>query len=82
MGDRQKYLDVALQVGDNLGMWKGYWGGTMLVLLSGQIIIIADPSVSEFEEIIQRLETTATDMNVHGTWDICKEHCSIIAWSF
>ena len=41
-------------------------GGTVLVALSGQIIIIADPSVSGFEGIIQRFEVTATGMNVHG----------------
>ena len=41
--------DVALQAGDNLSMWKGCQSGTILVTLSGQIIIIADPSVSGFE---------------------------------
>ena len=53
----------------------------MLVALSGQIIIIVDPSVSGFEGMIQRFEVTATGTNVCGTWDIDREHCSPIAWS-
>ena len=32
--------------------------------------------------MIQRFEITATGTNVHGTWDIDKEHYSFIAWSF
>ena len=36
----------------------------MLGALSGQIIIIVDPSVSGFEGMIQRFEVTATGMNV------------------
>ena len=31
--------------------------------------------------MIQRFEVTATGMNVCGTWDINKEHCSFTAWS-
>ena len=54
----------------------------MLVALSGQITVIVDPSVSEFEGMIQRFEVTATGMNVCGTWDIDREHCSPIAWPF
>ena len=38
--------------------------------LSGQIIIIVNPSVSGFEGMILRLNVTATGMNVCGTWDI------------
>ena len=54
----------------------------MLVALSGHIIIIADPSVSGFEGMIQRFEVAVTGTNVHGAWDTDKEHCSFIAWSF
>ena len=54
----------------------------MLVTLSGQIIIIADPSGSGFEGMIQRFEVTATGMNVSGTQDIENEHCSFIARPF
>ena len=39
----------------------------MLVALSGQIIIIVDPSVSGFERKIQRFEVTETGMNVCDT---------------
>ena len=53
----------------------------MFVALSEQIVIV-DPSVSKFGGMIQRFEVTATGMNVCGTWDIDKEHCSPIAWSF
>ena len=42
---RWKYLDIALQTGANLSVWKGCQMGTMLAALSGQIIIIVDPSV-------------------------------------
>ena len=42
----------------------------MLILVSGG-----------FEGMIQRLEVTATGMNVCGTWDIDREHCSIV-WTF
>ena len=38
----------------------------MLVALLGQIIVIVDPIVWEFDGIIQRFEATAIDMNVHG----------------
>ena len=38
--------------------------------------------MSQFEGIIQRFEVTAMGMNVCGTWDIDREHCSPIAWSF
>ena len=54
----------------------------MFVALTGQIIVIVDPSVSEFEGMILRFEITATGINVCGTWDIDKEHCSPIACSF
>ena len=54
----------------------------MLVTLSGNVIVIADPSVLGFEGMIQRFEVTATGMNVCGTWHIDKECCSFIAWSF
>ena len=54
----------------------------MLVALSGKIIIIVDCSVLEFEGMIQRFEVTATVMNVYDTWDIDRENCSPIAWSF
>ena len=54
----------------------------MLVALSGQTIIIVDPSVLGFEGMIHRFEVTATSMNVCGTLDVNKEHCSPIAWSF
>ena len=53
----------------------------MLVALSGQIIGIANPSVWRFEGIIQRFEVIAIGTNVCGTWDIIKEHCSLIALS-
>ena len=52
----------------------------MLVVLSWQIIILADPSVWGFEGIIQRFEVIG--MNVCGALDITREHCSFIAWSF
>ena len=32
--------------------------------------------------MIQSFEVTATGMNTCGTWDIDREHCSPIAWSF
>ena len=54
----------------------------MLEALSGQIIIIVDPSVSEFEGMTHGFEVIATDMNVCDTWDIDREHCSPIAWLF
>ena len=54
----------------------------MFVTLSGQIIVIAGLSVLGFEGMIQRFEVTATGMNVHGTWDIDREHCSFSAWPF
>ena len=66
MGGRWKYLDVALQAGDDLCMWKDCWIGTVLVALSGPIIVIVDPGVSEFEGMIQRFEVTATGMDVFG----------------
>ena len=53
----------------------------MLVALSGQIIIIVDPSVLGFEGMIQKFEKSVTGMNIYGIWDIDKEHCSQIAWS-
>ena len=31
--------------------------------------------------MIQRFEVTATGMNVCGTWDMGKEHSSLITWS-
>ena len=44
----------------------------MVVALSGQITIIVDPSVFEFEGMIHRFEVTATGMNACGvgilTW--------------
>ena len=54
----------------------------MLVALSGQINIIADPGVSGFEGLIQRFEVTPIGMNVCGTWDINRENCSPIAQLF
>ena len=51
-------------------MWKVCWSCTVLVALSGQIIVIVDTSVSECEGMIQRFELTATCMNVCGAWDI------------
>ena len=54
----------------------------MLVALSGQSIIIAEPSVSEFEGIFQRYEVTAIGANVCGAWDIVKEHGSFIGCLF
>ena len=54
----------------------------MLVALSGQIIAVVDPRVSEFEGMIQRFQVAATGMDVCGTWDINREHSSPIAWSF
>ena len=79
---RRKYVDVALPAGDNLSMWEVCCRGTLLVALSGKSIVIADPSVSGIKGIIQRFEETATGMNVSGTWDIDREHCSPIAWLF
>ena len=38
----------------------------MVVTLSGQIIIIADPNVSGFEGMIQRFKVTATGRKVCG----------------
>ena len=32
--------------------------------------------------MIQRFEVTATGTNICDTWDIDREHCSSIAWSF
>ena len=63
-------------------MWKGCWSGTVLVALSRQIIVTVDPSVSEFEGMIQRFEVTATGMNPCGTQDTDREHCPPIAWLF
>ena len=54
----------------------------MLVALSGQITIIVNPSVSGFERMIQQFEVTATGVNVCGTGDTDREHCSPIAWLF
>ena len=54
----------------------------MLVALSGQIVVIIDSWAWGFEGIIQRFVVTAIGMYVHGMWDIIKEHCSFIAWSF
>ena len=75
-------MDVALKAGDNLSMWKGCWRGTVLVALSGQVIIIVDPSVSGFEGMIQRFEVTATGTNVCGTWNIDRKkmfpYCLVI----
>ena len=51
----------------------------MLVTLSGQVIISADPSISGFEGMIQKFDVTAAGMNVHGAWDIDKEHYSFIS---
>ena len=48
-------------------MWKGCLRGIVLVTLSRQIIVIADPSVSGFERMIQRFEVTVIGMNVGGT---------------
>ena len=53
----------------------------MLVALSGQIIVIVDQSVLEFEGMTQRFEVTGTGMNACATWDIDREDCSPIAWS-
>ena len=50
----------------------------MLVALSGQIIVIVDPSVLGLKGMIQRFEVTATGMNVCGAWDIEREHYSPI----
>ena len=47
-------------------MWKDFSKGTMLVTLSGQIIIIADPSVSGFEGMIQGSEVTVTGMCIRS----------------
>ena len=44
--------------------------------------MIGVPIVLGLEAMIQRLEVIAIGMNVHGVWDIDKEHCSFIAWSF
>ena len=52
----------------------------MLVILSWHISIIADPSVSGFEKMIQRFEVIETGTNACSTWDIDKEHYSFIAW--
>ena len=41
--------------------------GTVLVALSGKIIVIGDPSVWGFEGILQRFEVTAIGTNVCGT---------------
>ena len=54
----------------------------MLITLSGQTIIIAYPSVSGFEGLIQKFEVNVISMNVHGKWDIGKEYSSFIAWLF
>ena len=78
----EKYLGVALQAVDNLSIWKSCWRRTVLVALSGQIIVIVDPSVSWFERMIQACEVTATVSNLCGKWDIDKGHFSPIAWSF
>ena len=52
----------------------------MLVALSGQIIIIVDPTVTGFEGMIQRFEETATGINVCGACDIDRKHCSLLLW--
>ena len=54
----------------------------MLVTLSGQITVIFYPRVFRFEGLIQKFEVTAPGMNVCGAWDINREQCSPIAWSF
>ena len=70
-----KYLDVALQAGDNLNMWRGCWGVTVLGALSRQIIVIADPSICRvLGGMIQRFEVIAVDMNVCDIWNITREH--------
>ena len=38
------------------------------------IIVIVDPSVSEFEGMMQRFKVTAIGMIVCGTWDIDSVH--------
>ena len=63
-------------------MWKGCWSHIVLVALSGQIIVIADPSVSEFDEMIQKFKVTATGMNVHGSWDIDKNTVPLLFGHF
>ena len=45
-------------------------------------IIIVESSVLGFEGMIQRFEVTATGRNVCGTWELNREHCSLIALSF
>ena len=52
----------------------------MLVALSGQIIVIADPSVWGFEGIIERFEVTAIGTNVSGK-EILPKNFSFITWS-
>ena len=54
----------------------------MLVTLSGQIIIIVDPSVLGFDGMTQRFEVVATGTNVHSAWNIDKEQCSFNTGSF
>ena len=54
----------------------------MLVVLSEQIIVSVDHSVSEFEGMIQWIEVAVTGMNVCGAWNIGREHSSPVAWSF
>ena len=82
MWGRRKFLDVAPQAGDNPSMWKGCWSDTVLMALSGQIIVVVDPSVLEFEGMIHRFEVNATGMNVCGSWDIDREHCSPVTCLF
>ena len=41
-------------------MWNPYWSGTELVALSGQIIVIVDPSISEFDFDILTYEISKT----------------------
>ena len=54
----------------------------MLVVLSGQIIFIADPSVWGFEGVIQRFEVTAIGMSVCGTLDIVKNTVPFLLGKF
>ena len=54
----------------------------MPVALSGQIIIIVDPSDLDLEGMIQRFEVTATVTNVCGALDIDWKHYSPIALLF
>ena len=65
-GGRWKHLDVAMQAGGNLRMWNGYCNGDELVVLSGQIIVIAYPCMVGVNMKIHKFDIITMGGNVGG----------------